>query len=94
MIDLNKVRTMKTLEAIRKPLKDFITFDKPTMLSVYAEDFNWGEEDYEADMEQATYMLDQVEHRMKSLGHHLAKGKNVSRLSVTPAMPESASTVA
>ena len=39
MIELNKIRTMKTLEAIQKPLKEFITFDKPTMLSVYTEDF-------------------------------------------------------
>jgi hypothetical protein len=57
MIELSKVRTMKTLEAMQKPLKEFITFDKPTMLSVYAEDFGWGTEDYEADLEKATYML-------------------------------------
>ena len=92
MIDLNKIRTMKTLGAIQKPLKEFVTFDKPTMLSVYAEDFGWGEEDYDADLEKAIYMLEQVERRMKSLGHHLTKvGKNVRQSPVTPPVAETVS---
>jgi hypothetical protein len=95
MIELSKIRTMKTLEAMQKPLKEFVTFDKPTMLSVYAEEFGWGEEDYEADLEQANYMLEQVERRMKSLGHHLAKGdKNEHQSPVPPAVTESVSTTA
>jgi hypothetical protein len=92
MIELNKVRTMKTLEAMQKPLKEFITFDRNTMISVYAEDFGWGEEDYEADKEQAEYLLEQVERRMKSLGHHLAKvDKNAPQSPETSAVTESAS---
>lgn len=83
MIELSKIRTMKTLEAMQKSLKEFVTFDKPTMLLVYAEEFEWGSEDYEADLEQANYMLEQVERRMKSLGHHLAKvGKEVASQAV------------
>ncbi len=94
-MDLNKIRTMKTLEAVQKPLKEFVTFDRPTMVAVYVEDFGWGEDDYEADKEQAEYLLEQVERRMKSLGHHLSKGdKNARRLPVTPSMPESVSTAA
>ena len=95
MIELSKIRTMKTLEAMKKPLKEFVTFDTPTMLSVYAEEFGWGSEDYEADLEQANHILEQVERRMKSLGHHLAKGKSTSPQSyVTPEVPESVSTAA
>ena len=94
MIELNKIRTMKTLEAIQKPLKEFITFDKPTMLSVYTEDFEWGDEDYEADLEKATDMLEQVERRMKSLGHHLAKGKNAPQLSSHPSPATESASVA
>ena len=95
MIELSKIRTMKTLEAMQKPLKEFVTFDKPTMLSVYAEEFGWGTEDYEADLEQAEYMLEQVERRMKSLGHHLSKaGKNAPQSPVPRAETECASTAA
>lgn len=79
MIELNKIRTMKTLEAMQKPLKEFVDFDRTTMVTVYVEDLGWGEDDYEADKEKAEYLLEQVERRMKSLGHHLSKGKNASR---------------
>ena len=95
MIELNKIRTMKTLEAIQKPLKEFVAFDRTTMVTVYVEDLGWGEDDYEADKEKAEYLLEQVERRMKSLGHHLSKGnKNAHQLPVTPSMPESVSTAA
>src|ERR1035441_1225582 len=88
MIELNKVRTMKALEAIQKPLRECVTFDRATMVSVYAEDFGWGEDDYEADKEQAEYLLEQVNHRMKSLAHHLAKDKNAFQSPVPPAVME------
>ena len=73
MIDLNKVRSIKTLEALHKPLKEFVNFDYATMISVYTKSYGWGEDDYEADKERAEYLLEQVERRMKSLGHYLAK---------------------
>jgi hypothetical protein len=66
---------MKTLETMKKVLSDFISFDGPTMIGVYAEEYGWGNEDYEADKDNAGYLLEQVERRMKSLGHHLAKVK-------------------
>ncbi len=75
MIDLNKIHRMKTLDTVKKILTDFLGFDKATMLRVYEEDYGWGDEDYEADKESVTYLLEQVEHRMKSLGRHLAKEK-------------------
>ena len=75
MIEVNKIRSMKTLEAMKKVLDEFITFDHATMVQVYAEEYGWGEEDFEADKDSATYLLEQVDRRMKSLGKHLAKGK-------------------
>lgn len=94
MMDLNKIRNMKTLEAIHKPLKDFIASDRAEMVLVYSKHFGWGEEDYEADKEKAEYLLEQVERRMKSLGHHLAKGKNARQSPVPPVVAECASPAA
>ena len=88
-IELNRIRTLKPLEAIQKPLREFIAFDRSMMVKVYDEEFGWGEDDYEADLEEAAYLLEQVERRMKSLSHHLIKGKNARQLSVTPATEES-----
>lgn len=72
---------MKTLETMRNSLKEFIAFDANNMRDVYIEEFGWGSEDYDADIEKATDLLEQVEWRMKSLGHYLAtKGdKNASQ---------------
>ncbi len=75
MIEVNKIRSMKTLEAMKKVLSEFIGFDHATMVQVYAEDYGWGEEDFEADKDNASYLLEQVEKRMKSLGRHLSKVK-------------------
>ena len=80
---------MKALEGMKKILNEFLNFDTPEMLDVYDKEFGWGEEDLEADRDSAGYLLEQVERRMKSLGHHLAKvGKNVSQ---PPAPPETSS---
>lgn len=75
MIDVNKIRSMKTLESMKKVCNDFIGFDRETMIEVYAEDYGWGVEDYEADLDSSITLLEQVERRMKSLGKHLTKGK-------------------
>lgn len=77
-IDLNKIRSLKTLEAIRKPLIEFVAFDPAIMRAVYTEEFGWGEDDYEADKEQASDLLEQVERRMKSLGRHLSRAQTAS----------------
>jgi hypothetical protein len=75
MIDLNKIRSMKTLENMKKSLSEFVNFDHVTMVSVYTEEFGWDEEDFEADKESATQLLEKVEKRMKSLGKFLSKEK-------------------
>lgn len=86
---------MKTLEAMQKPLREFVDFDRTMMVTVYVEDLGWGEDDYEADKENAEYLLEQVERRMKSLGHHLSKeDTNARQLPVPPSTPESVSTAA
>ena len=86
MIDLNKIRSLKPLEEMKKDLTDFIGIDRAIMVQVYDEQYHWGEEDYEADLEQVQDLLEQVEKRIKSLSHHLSKpklkvkaGKNVDR---------------
>lgn len=66
---------MKTLEEMKKVLNEFLGFDAATMIAVYDEQYGWGEEDYDADKDSASYLLEQVERRMKSLGRHLSKGK-------------------
>jgi hypothetical protein len=88
MIEVSKIRSMKTLETMKKVLSEFIGHDAPTMVQVYAEEYGWGEEDYEADKDNASYLLEQVERRMKSLGHHLTKVKTgKSSQSADPANP-------
>lgn len=76
-IDLNKIRSLKALEAMRTALTDFINFDPAVIKEVYDEEYGWGEEDYEADIETSKEMLERVERRMKSLGRHLSKVKAV-----------------
>lgn len=78
-INLNRIRSIKSLEALRKPLVDFIRFDTATMRDVYVEDFGWGLMDYEADIESAEALLEQIERRIKSLSHHLAKAPNAQQ---------------
>ena len=89
MIEVNKIRSMKTLEDMRKVLNEFIGFDAATMIAVYAEEYDWGEEDYEADKDGASYLLEQVERRMKSLGRHLSSKEKVEKDSSQSADPES-----
>lgn len=79
---------MKALDTMKKALEEFIAFDRSVMLSVYAEDYGWGEDDYEADKEQASDFLEKVNRRMKSLGNHLSKGKNETQPHVPPAKTE------
>ncbi len=73
MTDLNRIRSLKTLESMRKDLVDFLNFDAAVMRSVYVEDYGWSEDDYEADVDASTYLLELVERRTKSLERHLAK---------------------
>ena len=71
MIDLNKTRSMKTLEEMKKDLTSFIA--DPVIQQIYVEDKGWSIQDYEDDKEQALEFLETVNRRMESLGRHLAK---------------------
>jgi len=72
MIDLNKIRSVKTLEEMKADLTEFLS--NPDVKKVYLEDYEWGEEDYDADREQAEYVLEQVERRLKSLSRFNQRG--------------------
>lgn len=65
MIDISRIRSVKSLEKIRITLNDFLTNSQ--VLTSYIEDYNWSEEDYETDKEQVIELLDQIEMRIKSL---------------------------
>lgn len=71
MIDLNRIRSLKTLEEMKQILTDFISFDPTVIVSIYEEENDWGKVDYEADIEEAKEFLEHVEKRMKSLGNYL-----------------------
>ena len=77
MIDLTRIRSIKTLEEMKADLKEFLT--NPDILTVYVEDYKWGVEDYEADREQVEYLLEQVENRMASLSRFLNKPKTTKK---------------
>ena len=97
--DLNKIRSLKTLEEMKKDLSEFLAIDRAVMVEVY-NDQQWGEEDYEADKEEVIDVLEHVERRIKSLGHHLNKkpkvkgsaGKNLRGQSGEAALPASSPT--
>jgi hypothetical protein len=72
MIDLSRIRSLKTLEEMRDTCKDFLALDPKVALAVY-DDEDAGPEDYEADVEQTQYLLEKIEKRMKSLGTFLSK---------------------
>jgi hypothetical protein len=76
MINLNKIRSLKTLETIRKTLMDFLNY--PNMLKVYENEFGWNEDDYSVDCDLAKELLEKVEHRIKSLTRHLNKVRDLS----------------
>lgn len=75
MINLNKYRTLRPLKNLHKQVNDFIAFDRAVMVEVYTTQFGWGEEDYEADLEQATELRDKIERRIESLSRHLDRVK-------------------
>lgn len=90
MIDVNKIRSVKALEGMKKVLNEFLTFDKAVMVEVYAEEYGWGEEDYEADKDAVLYLLELTNKRASSLGRHVARvGKSASPKSLTPEVPVS-----
>lgn len=69
MIDVNRIRSLKTLEDIKSTLNEFLVH--PDILEVYIKEYDWSEEDYEADKEMVVELLEKVERRIKSLSNHL-----------------------
>ncbi len=73
MIDLNKIRSVKVLEDIKRDLNSFLS--NPQVPTVYVTELDWSEDDYEADKEMVLELLEKVEHRINSLSRFL-KGKS------------------
>jgi hypothetical protein len=72
MIDVRRIRSLKSLEKIEATILGFLEFDRRAMVDYY-EDINWGEEDYESDRSELTSLLEDVRRRHTSLSGHLAK---------------------
>ena len=71
MIEVNPVRSVKILETMKKDLSAFL--NNPVVLHVYLNEYDWGEEDYDADQEKAIELLEKVDRRIKSLSKFEAK---------------------
>ncbi len=65
MIDLTRIRSIKTLEEIKRDLEEFLS--SPDILPVYLNELEFSEDDLVADKEQATYLLEKVNRRIVSL---------------------------
>ena len=72
MIDLNKIRNPKTLDAIAHTLSEFIAYNKPQLLEVYEQELGFDDGDLDADLEAARDLLAKVQLRANSLNHWLA----------------------
>jgi hypothetical protein len=64
MIDLTRIRTLPPLEEMKADLIAFTT--RTDILDIYLAT-DCGEEDYDADKEEALYLLGKVENRIASL---------------------------
>lgn len=71
MIDLNAIRSVARLEEIKADLVEFI--NHPQMKEVYLTQYEWSEDDYTADIEASSELLERVERRLKSLKDFEAK---------------------
>jgi hypothetical protein len=69
MIDVNKIRSLKTLESIKADLNEFLSH--PDIPRAYVEEFDWSTDDYEADKETVLELLGKVERRIVSLSNFL-----------------------
>lgn len=65
MIDLTRIRSKNVLSKMKNDLDYFI--NEPIIKEIYLSDYNWNEDDYEADKEDAIYLLSKVEKRIESL---------------------------
>jgi hypothetical protein len=76
MIDVNKIRSLKTLEEIKRDLNEFLS--NKDILDVYLTEYAWSVDDYEADKELVVELLERVDRRIASLSNFL-KGKSKKR---------------
>lgn len=65
MIDLTRIRSVKTLTNMKKDLEFFI--NEPIVLEIYKNEYNWDDVDYEADVESATLLSCNIDKRIASL---------------------------
>ena len=81
MIDLTRIRSIKILEDMKKDCEFFFT--DPIVKEIYLDDYKWGEEDLEADREDAAYLIERIDTRIKSLSkmkEHPPKEKKYKKL--------------
>lgn len=69
MIDLSRIRSLKTLDEMTGHLNEFI--NNPDVVKIYVEDYGWGVEDYEDDKGEAIELLAKIEARRLSLDKYL-----------------------
>ncbi len=88
MIDLTRIRTIAPLEEIKADLIQFTT--SPEVERIYIEVLGYGPEDYDADKEEALYLLSKVERRIVSLTRLLARPDSSKRKKMEPEVMSSA----
>lgn len=69
MIDLNRIRSLRTLEEMKKDLNEFLV--NPDVRKVYLIDLEWSEDDYDADKEAVIELLEAIAKRERSLTNYL-----------------------
>jgi hypothetical protein len=65
MIDLTRIRSVKTLEEMKRDLEEFMV--NSAILTTYVEELDWSEDDLIADRETVSYLLEKLDRRIKSL---------------------------
>lgn len=96
MIDLSRIRSLKTLDEMTADLKEFIT--NPIMPVIYLEDYGWDQEDFDDDKELAIELMEKIAARRESLERYLkgpatksgSRRKPKSEPTETPSEPQSA----
>lgn len=63
MIDLTRIRSIKTLEAMKNDLTNFI--NNKLILKIYIEDYDWCNEDYLYDIEQSKILIERIDYKIK-----------------------------
>lgn len=82
MIDLNKIRSIKLLESIQADLKAFLSNEEVS--AVYVDKLDWSLDDYEADKEMVSELLERVNRRILSLSNFLTGKSKKQDLSPSP----------